>query len=181
MEGFKSVRIDIPLTLLASYLFFLLRRPISSSNTHYLARRIRGLQSLAPMLETGAPQDLAALTGMLRRVTPANFSRMAASLQLQLAHAQRSLLQPQSFVVSHQRPPRWPLDSARRLLIIFGPAIGIGDEIILFPLPSAIRSRYPDAEIVVLSGYRGLWDRVAAVDRREYYESHLELVQALAG
>src|SRR5579871_1785420 len=145
----QSGSLDIPLTLLATYLFFLLRRPVSSSNSHYLARRLHGLQSLADMLEAEPQHDLGTLVGMLRRLTPANFSRIAAPLQLQLASAQRSLLRPPALVVSHNRPPRWPFPSSRRLLIILGPGIGIGDEMILFPLPGTIRAVYPDVEIVL--------------------------------
>jgi hypothetical protein len=177
----QSNGLDIPLTLLSTYLFFLLRRPVSSSNLHYLSRRLRGLQSLAAMLDTESRYNLGTLVQMLRRLTPANFSRMAPPLQLQLASAQRALLNSPSLFVSHQPPPRWPFPSARRLLIILGPGIGIGDEIILFPLPAAIHAIYPDVEIVVLSGYRGLWDRVRGVDHPEYYETHAELVDAIRG
>jgi hypothetical protein len=173
--------LDIPLTLLASYLFFLSRRPVSSSNRHYLARRLRGLQSLADTLESGGGREIGELVGTLRRLTPENFSRLSGGLQLQLAAVQRLVLMPPSFVVSHHPPRRWPFPASRRVLIVFGPAIGIGDEIILFPLPAAIRAMYPDVEIVLMSGYPGLWDRVRVVDHHLYYETHAELVEALGG
>jgi hypothetical protein len=170
--------LEVPISLLASYLFFLLRRPVSSSNSHYLARRLQGLQSLAGILESGGDPELREIVAMLHQLTPANFSRVAGALQFQLVAAQRAVVPPH-FVVSHRQPPAWTFPVTRRLLLILGPAIGIGDEMILFTLPSSIRAVYPDVEIVVMSGYRGLWDRVRAVDQREYYETHSELVRAL--
>jgi hypothetical protein len=173
--------VEVPLTLLASYLFFLLRRPVSSSNRHYLVARLRGLQSLAGLLEAEPREDLRPLVSTLRRLSPANFSHAAAPLQLLLAAAQQSLVTPPPLVVSHRPPPRWPFPGDRRVLIIFGPAIGIGDEMILFPLPAAIRAAGPEVEIVVMSGYDGLWDRVRAVDRRVHLETHAQLAEALGG
>jgi hypothetical protein len=173
--------LDLPLTVLSSYLFFLSRRPVSSSNRHYLARRLRGLQSLASVLEAQGGPEFRELASRLHGLTPENFSRLSRELQLELAAAQQLSLTPLSFVVSHAIPPRWPSPTTRRVLIVFGPAIGIGDEIILFPLPAAIRAAQRDMEIVLMSGYHGLWDRVSAVDRREYYDSHAELIEAING
>jgi hypothetical protein len=173
--------LDLPLTLLSSYLFFLSRRPVSSSNRHYLARRLRGLQSLASILEAEGGPELGELARRLHRLTPENFSRLSRELQLELAAAQQTSLTPLSFVVPHGGPSCWPSPTTRRALIIFGPAIGIGDEMILFPLPAAIRAARRDMEIVLMSGYRGLWDRVNVVDQREYYDSHAELIEAISG
>jgi len=171
----------LPIGILASYLFFLLRRPVSGSNAHYLHRRIRGMQSLAPMLQDSGIAGLKQVADVLNRLEPANFARVARQLNFQLALLQQPSSVPRHYVFADQAPPKWPFADARRLLLILGPAIGIGDEMILYPLPAWMREHYPNLEVSVLSGYEGLWKGVRGVDRLQYYATHAELVEALRG
>jgi hypothetical protein len=166
--------------MLASYLFFLLRRPISGSNLHYLASRIAGLQSLCPLLDNSSDAGLHEVVDRLRSMQPANFLRTARAIQFQLTLLHQPPRVPTHYIVSGKAPER-PFAGANSLLIALGPAIGIGDETILFPLPAWLHALHPDLEVVVLSGYRGLWDRVAGVDRREYYSNFRQLLEAMRG
>ena len=171
----------LPLGLLSSYLFFLLRRPISASNTHYLQRRLAGLQSLIPLFATSAtPQSQRILCG-LQRLRPAAFAPTARQLELDLFLAGQQVEIPQDFVVSSLPPNPPPFRSVRSIVIVTGPAIGIGDEIILFPLPAWIKAAHPNLEVTVVSGYRGLWDRVNGVDHLCHYSTHKELLEILRG
>ena len=65
--------------------------------------------------------------------------------------------------------------------MVTGPAIGIGDEIILFPLPAWIKAGNPGVEITVVSGYDGLWNAVNGVDHVLHYRTHRELLDVLRG
>ena len=152
------------MSLLCSYLFFLSRRPVSRSNLHYLARRLAGLKSLSEKLDAAGSPDLSAIAKQLKMIQPANFPTLSRALQFQLALTQKPVTIPAHYIVS-VRPPRPGLIAdAQRLLLILGPAIGIGDEIILFPLPRWIKATRADIEVVVMSGYPGLWERVEGVD-----------------
>jgi len=66
--------LQLPLGLLSSYLFFLLRRPISSSNSHYLAQRIKGLKSLGALLATSSSRQVQDIAAKLDSLQPANLS-----------------------------------------------------------------------------------------------------------
>ena len=173
----------LPLQLLTRYLFFLTRRPISRSNLHYLEARLAGLRSLRGALGgNAAPGPLAEVMRQLDRLHPAGFARVGRSLQLALlplAEGARAL--PGDVVVEDAPPPRgWPAEH-RRALLVFGPGIGIGDEIILAPLPRWLKRANPALEITTLSGYEAIWDRVRHVDRRLSYRDHSEVLSALRG
>src|SRR5215813_220610 len=174
--------LHLPISLLARYLFFLTRRPISTSNPHYLQDRLEGLKSLWPVLtEAGLPGLNAALEP-LRAMTPGNFRRLAQPLQLGLLPLSSATEEmPPDFVVTETPPRPDFLAGSRRALLVLGPAIGIGDEIIFFPLPMWLKAASPDAEISVLSAYRGLWDRVDGVDQVIHYGDCATLSRALRG
>jgi hypothetical protein len=176
-----SPEIRLAMSLLCSYLFFLSRRPVSRSNLHYLARRLAGLKSLSEKLDAAGSPDLSAIAKQLKMIQPANFPTLSRALQFQLALTQKPVTIPAHYIVS-ARPPRPGLIAGvRRLLLILGPAIGIGDEIILFPLPRWIKATRADIEVVVMSGYPGLWERVEGVDQVIEYSSHEQLLNALRG
>jgi hypothetical protein len=176
-----SAKPRLALSLLASYLFFLLRRPVSTSNAHYLVQRIHGLKSLGPILERSSSSGLQGVARVLGELNPGNFSRLARDLQFRLAfeHCDEDL--PPDYVVSRRRPPAEFFLGVRRVLLIAGPAIGIGDEIILFPLPRWIKNSHPHVNVAVMSGYRSLWERVNGVDEKGHYETHRELLDQLQG
>jgi hypothetical protein len=173
----------LPALLLSQYLFFLTRRPISRSNFHYLESRLRGLQSLREAFQgNGAPPGVGEVIRQLETLHPAGFNRLAASLQfalLPLAQAARFL--PADVVVDDTPPPPAWLDRCRRLLLVLGPGIGIGDELILAPLPKWLKAANPELRVVTLSAYGGLWDRVSQVDEVRVYRQHRELLAALRG
>ncbi len=172
--------LSLPALVVSRYLFFLTRRPISRSNTHYVLRRIGGLQSLAPMFEAAAHPRAAMSARLLRSMTPGNLQETAERLQLTLAPLVQTTF-PRGYIAGDAPPPRDFLRDARRMLVVLGPAIGIGDEIITFPLPRWIKAAVPGAEITVLSAYEGLWNRVAGVDRIERYHEYLTLLRAMRG
>ena len=174
-----SPKPKLALSLLASYLFFLLRRPVSGSNSHYLAQRIRGLKSLGPILESSDVPRLQELAGVLNQLHPGNFSRLARDLQFRLTLEHREEDLPPDYVVSGRGPSPDFLSGVHRVLLIAGPAIGIGDEIILFPLPRWIRASRPQVHIAIMSGYDKLWEGVNGVDERSHYETHRELLDQL--
>ncbi len=170
--------IRLPLAFLHRYTAFLFRRPVSRSNSHYLETRLKGLQSLASLLEPDAASEIGPVTGLLRRLNVPNFPRLAPQLLQRLTLLARDELPPDVVVTTH--PPAGELLAAcRRILVVLGPGIGIGDEIMCFPLPRWLRRVAPGAEVGTLSAYPGLWDRVADVALCGTYDRYSDVVQAL--
>jgi hypothetical protein len=172
---------SLAVSLLSTYLFFLSRRPVSSSNTHYLARRIAGLRSLADHIERGGTPQLKQAAASLRALNVSSFRTLNRALQFQLALLQQTACIPAHYIVTDQEPGPAFLKDVRRALLICGPAIGIGDEIILFPLPQWLKESHPGIEVTILSGYPGLWDSVIGPDRVRSYSTHEELLKAIRG
>jgi hypothetical protein len=172
----------LPLLLLSQYVFFLSRRPVSESNQHYLVSRLQGLKSLAPLFAGSRNAVVGQVVDQLQHLHPAGFRRVAPSLQLSLLPLVSEIWTlPANVVVEDAPPPAGWLADARRVLIVFGPGIGIGDELIFAPLPQWLKSENAEAEVTTLSGYKGFWHRVGAVDRDLQYASHRDLYQALSG
>lgn len=170
------------LSLLTRYLFFLTRRPISRSNAHYLQQRLDGLRSLAELLDGADLPASREIVQTLRRINPANFSRLAERLQYALLPLTAATSEiPWDVVVSDQPPRADFLAGTRRILLLLGPAIGVGDEIMTFPLPTWLKAAQPAAEVTVLSAYQGLWDRVNGVERVIHYTDYASLAPALRG
>src|SRR5215472_13093241 len=117
---------QVAFSLLASYLFFLSRRPVSSSNTHYLARRIVGLRSLAAYIEKDGTPELKEAATRLRALNASSFRTLNRSLQFHLALVQQAASIPAHYIVTDHGPGPSFLQDVRRLLLICGPAIGIG-------------------------------------------------------
>ncbi len=176
-----SPQVQLALSMLSSYLFFLSRRPVSSSNTHYLAKRLAGLKSLGKILEGSGSRGLADAARRLQAIQPGSFATLNYSLQFQLQIVQQPTPMPPDYIVSAEPPEAAFWGDVRRVLLILGPAIGIGDEIILFPLPARLKAALGAVETVVMSGYSGLWDRVPGVDRAISYATHAEILEALEG
>ena len=170
----------LPALFLTRYFFFLGRRPISKSNAHYLNKRLAGLKALGAMLEERPPAALEGVLGQLRQLAAINFQRLYPAVHDELKRLMQSDL-PADVVVSGRPPGAEFLAPVRRLLLILGPAIGVGDEIITFSIPSWLRAALPQVEVTVLSAYGGLWDRVAGVRRARSYGSYPEVVEAIRG
>jgi len=172
----------LPVTLLSQYLFFLTRRPVSLSNVHYLESRLRGLKSLRPLLESSGVTQLEEIAAQLGALHASALRRRGPGLQLALlplARAARHL--PSDVVVEDGAPqPGW-IDALSRVLLVMAPGIGIGDELILAPLPGWLKRVNPGLEVHTLSGYRGVWERVRGVDRSQTYDSQISLLAALRG
>jgi len=178
-----ATELRLPLALASQYLFFLSRRPISRSNRHYLERRLAGIKSLCEPLAACGEPALEALVRKIGRLQPASFARLAPGLQLGLLPwMERVRRLPEEVVVLDGPPAPGALAETRRVLVVFGPGIGIGDEIIFFPLPRWLRGSCPRlSELDVLSGYDGLWQEVAGVDRAGRWKNHREILGALRG
>jgi len=168
----------LPLAFLHRYTAFLFRRPVSRSNARYLETRLEGLRSLAQLLEHEGVSGVGPVIGLLRRLNVPNFPRLAPQLLERLTLLTRDELPPD--VVVTPRPPAGGLLAAcRRVLVVLGPGIGVGDEIMCFPLPRWLRRMAPGAEVGTLSAYPGLWDRVADVAQCRTYAGYSEVVKAL--
>jgi ADP-heptose:LPS heptosyltransferase len=167
----------LPATFLSRYLFFLGRRPVSAANAHYLHSRIDALKSLVATFEETALQSVA---DALRALTPANLIRVAPRLQGELS----PYLQwrtPRDLVGSSHAPPPSFWNGVRRLAVVYGPAIGIGDEIVTAPLPAALRRLTSDAQITVMTAYRDLWEELAPAEDAIVYRDVRTLIDALRG
>lgn len=170
----------LPLSILIHYLAFLSRRPISKSNRHYLAKRLAGLQALAQSLRGTNSPDLDDAVELLARITPTNFDLLNERLQYLLLPFAPAIDQlPPGMIVSNEPPQSGVFQRAEKIALLCGPAIGIGDEIILFPLPGWIRAANPDASITVLSAYAGLWNDVRDVDAVARYDTYDDLLSIL--
>ncbi|HBY93053.1 MAG TPA: hypothetical protein DEP84_03660 [Chloroflexi bacterium] len=177
-----SADVRLPLSLLTRYLFFLTRRPISQSNAHYLQQRLDGLKSLAEPLDTVDSPALKEAIALLRAMNPRTFYQLAERLQLVLFPLASAMAEiPADVVVSDSPLPRQFWSGFRRILLLFGPAIGIGDEVIFFPLPRWIKAANSHADITVLSAYQGLWEQVGDVDQIFHYTEYVTLLRALRG
>jgi hypothetical protein len=172
--------LKLPSLLLSRYLFFLTRRPISASNVHFLHRRIDGLQSLAPLYEGIDDPAAVDTVRLLRCLNPSNLYQVAERIQLCLLRLTATVT-PRRYLTLRSPVPEAFVGGSKRIAMVLGPAIGIGDEAITFPLPSWISARHPDAEVTVVSGYPGLWDDVAGVGRVVSYTRHDALIEIMRG
>lgn len=168
--------------LLSQYVFFLSRRPVSESNLHYLVSRLQGLKALAPLFSESGSPVLEQVLSQLSHLHPAAFRRLAPSLQLSLMPLVNDAWRlPGHVVVQDAASPGDWLSTVSRALIVFGPGIGIGDELIMAPLPAWLANARPGLEVDTLSAYKGFWSRVQGVERDLQYSSHADLHQALSG
>jgi ADP-heptose:LPS heptosyltransferase len=170
----------LPAMLLSRYLFFLTQRPISRSNTHYALQRIHGMQALGPLLAEGGHEQLTTSIRLLQTLDPRNIYEVAERLQLTLLPFACAEL-PTTYISAEAPPPPDFLRSSNRIVLVLGPAIGIGDEIVVFPLSQWIKRANPDAHVTTLTAYEGLWDGVPGVDRLLTYPDHAALVDTIRG
>lgn len=174
--------LHLPVLMLSHYLYFLTRRPISKSNLSYLESRLAGIKSLGEVLEPGQVPGVAEVLRQMAGLHPAGFERVSSNLQFALLPLLRAgAFFPPDLVVEDAPPePGW-LMPHRRVLFVLGPGIGVGDELILAPLPRWLKQVNPALEITTLSGYRDIWDRVRDVDRALVYQDFREILAALRG
>ncbi len=172
---------ELPFAILASFFFFLARRPVSGSNGHYLNTRLRGLKSLTPVLEkTHLPENARQVLSELEVTTPASFQRKSRALQLgMLAVSRGDIDYPSDYVVTAESP-RWDDAQLDVVHLVLGASIGIGDEITLFPLVRWLKG-VGAKRVVVFTAYEKLWDGVAGVDEVRVYSEHRELLSVLRG
>jgi hypothetical protein len=169
----------LPILLLKNYLHFLSRRPISGSNLHFKTGRIASLQTLAPFLSSSGVESIEDCVAMLRALTTTNLARFAPQI-LRGLHRYKEPELPRNIVVSNDPPPSDFFSGVRRAVIILGQGIGIGDEILTFPLAAALRRRMPaGASLSVLSSYRDLWRDVEGVESQGLYDGLGELVEQM--
>jgi hypothetical protein len=168
---------QLPLAVLCSYLFFLMRRPVSESNRDYLTKRIAGLRALQRYFSAQPLAPIREACQRLSSLTPPSFHIVAPALHALLAPYNEELDEcPAGFLHSYGSPPRPFFSPVRRALLICGPGIGVGDEIMLFRIPLWLRRRFPRMRIETLSAYHGLWDRVRDIDAADVYEGYDSLV-----
>jgi ADP-heptose:LPS heptosyltransferase len=166
--------------MLSRYLFYLTQRPISGSNAHYVRQRIHGMQSLGRLFDDEDHELLSTSRRLLQTLEPSNLREVSERLQLTLFPFARADI-PATYISAEAPPPPEFLRSCERILLVLGPAIGIGDEIVTFPLPRWIKRANPEAHLTTLTAYDGLWNGVAAVDRVATYDHHDAVVDAMRG
>ena len=170
--------LQLPLTLLLRYLFFLSRRPVSASNSEFLNRRIAGLRSLVGLLRNRDDRELEQVAEQLDELTPANLFRLGPAIRGLVKDRLREEL-PRDVLLRQSPPPPRFWSGVRRICVLFGAAIGIGDEVICFPIPACLRRLAPQAHITVSSAYTGLWSGVSGPDSATHYASLRELAAEL--
>jgi hypothetical protein len=170
---------ELPLGMLSSFLFFLARRPVSQSNSHYLVSRLEGLKSLIPVLtEQRLPPVLSEALREIQHTSPALFGRRARALQLRLLAVPRGNLElPADFAVTDRSPPD-ALALVDTVRLVLGPSIGIGDEIICFALPGWFK-RAGVEHVSVVTTYPQIWQRVKGLTGITGYAKHRELLECL--
>jgi ADP-heptose:LPS heptosyltransferase len=169
----------LPVLLLKNYLHYLSRRPISASNVHFKTGRIASLQSLAPLLLEADDPDVRRAARMLRTLTPESMTRLAPEIQ-RMIHPWKEQALPRWVVVTGDGPDDEFFRGIKNALMVLGQGIGIGDEIMTFPLAGCLRRRMdPEAHLHVLSSYRELWRDVEGVDSQGLYGGLLEVVETI--
>jgi ADP-heptose:LPS heptosyltransferase len=169
----------LPVLLLKNYLHYLSRRPISASNVHFKAGRIASLQSLAPLLAEADEPEVRHAARMLRTMTPESMTRLTPEIQ-RMIHPWKEPALPRGVVVTGDGPDDEFFLGIRNALVVLGQGIGIGDEILTFPLAGCLRRRMdPEARLHVLSSYRDLWRDVEGVDSQGFYGGLLEVVETI--
>lgn len=165
----------LPLTILSRYLYFLSRRRVSASNAHFRTARLAAMQSLCPLLRAENEPALEPVIDLLTRLTASNLFRLAPAIEEQL----RPLLPtaPPRHWVHAETPPAGTFEHVQKILLVFGPAIGVGDEILCFPIHGWLRGQLPHASISILSSYANLWPGEDAGT----YGTYAELVAHLRG
>jgi hypothetical protein len=172
--------LHLPLTVLLRYLFFLSRRPISSSNRSFLVERVSGLRAMAAPLSNRSNALLDDVAGRLRRLTPDTLGDVMREISPRVTPLLPKRV-TDDVIVTQRKPDDAFLASSRRIRLVLGPAIGIGDEAICLALPSWLRAAAPAAGIHVLSTRPELWSAVEGLASVTAYADHLALVEALRG
>ena len=172
--------LHLALSLLVRYLFFVSRRPISSSNRSFLVERVAGLRSLASVFSNRSSPLLDEIAARLRRMTPETVGDVMSAVGARITPALPKRTDDDVLVTT--RPPDAAfLGSCRRMRLILGPAIGIGDEAICVSVPGWLRAAAPQADVEVLTTRPELWAGVAGVANVAAYADHLALLDALRG
>ncbi|MEM9556449.1 MAG: hypothetical protein AAGC60_19485 [Acidobacteriota bacterium] len=185
----RTVLPRLPSALLGRYFVFLGRRPISTANQHFLRRRLRFLRSLTDLL-AGRDDTLDALLTRLRTLDVDGFRRHGPALAEALT-PWLLLDKPADLVPSDQPPERlWPVERAPRLRVVFGPGIGVGDEILAARIVDALAltariegggedsGDSADGTLDIVSAYPGLWRALGRPARG--YDDGASLVSALS-
>lgn len=168
----------LPLTLLARYVFFLSRRPISAANRHFLVQRAAGLRPLATLIPRGRDARLETLAADVRGLTGANVGRLAERLTQELV-PRLPRAPADDVLLTSQPPPASLLGRTQHVRLLLGPGIGLGDEVVCAALPAWLADAAPQARIEVLSTRPELWHGVTGVASVARYDDALELLRAL--
>jgi hypothetical protein len=168
----------LPLTVALRYLFFLSRRPISGANRHFLSERTAGLRALASTVADGGDARLDEVAAELRRLTPATLVDVTRTLSRLLTPLVPKDTADDVFVTRRPVARDW-LASVRRIRLVLGPSIGIGDETIALAVPAWLRTAAVDARIDVLSTRPELWTAVTGPSSVALYTDYTAVLDAL--
>lgn len=170
---------DDLLHLLWVYESIIAVRPLDRGNQGFLRALIRSARLLGDELERVEPQDAAdaartaALASCLRRQGPANGAAVArdALARIRLLHRDAGeRLVPEALYLDRLLAPLRERYAA--IQVVFGPGIGMGDEITFHGLVAALARRYPASALTIFDVYPGLWSLLLPRARSHDYRGH---------
>jgi hypothetical protein len=173
------------LQLLRSYESVVSVRPLQAGNREYLLSLLESAQAVWSALardpEASALPESAGIGRLLAAQRVGNAERVGADIVRLLDSVRGSTPGRQSAGVflRGKLPPLG--DRYDSIVVVFGPGIGLGDEVTFRGLVEAIVDRYDGAAVSVFSLYPGLWGRLLPGVRAHHYRgrplhpfSHIE-------
>ena len=152
------------LQLLRAYESVVSVRPLQAGNREYLLSLIESAQALwasvARDREAAALPELAGIGRLLAAQGIGNAERVASDV-VRLLDSVRDRTPGRQSAGVFLRGTLPPLaDRYGSIVVVFGPGIGLGDEVTYRGLVEAIADRYEGAAVSVFSLYPGLWSRL---------------------
>ena len=177
------------LHLLWVYQAIIATRPMARGNREFLGTLIRSSAKIADYLERGgageAPDGAAPLWALIRAQVPRTAAPMAREALERIRGVQTGTSLGSSSL--YLRRPLRPLAADyRTVTVVFGPGIGMGDEITFYQLLRRLGARSTDAALTILDLYPGLWSRLLPDAKSIHYRENpfrpfAHLAQDVAG
>ncbi|HEX2095316.1 MAG TPA: hypothetical protein VHG28_23165 [Longimicrobiaceae bacterium] len=150
------------LHLLGIYQAVLASRPLEVGNREFLESLLADSRTLgralarAPSKHGGDPGELAALLAAIAAQEPVSAATRAQTILDTVRLLQRRAARRQDTLLADGELPPLRCDYAR-VTVLFGPGLGLGDQITFLPFLRALQAQVPDTELTVFTVYPGLW------------------------